>query len=118
MSLPEQAWPNHAWKVLTGPQYAAWQAEGVFAGAPVDVADGFIHLSAEAQLAETVDKHFAGQSDLFLARVDLVALGEAVRWEVSRGGALFPHVYGVVPWAAVRAHGPLARSAGGDLLLP
>jgi len=107
-----------AYKVLTAPQMAQLLAEGVFKGAPVDVADGYIHLSAQAQLAETIDKHFAGQSDLFIASVDLTALGDAVRWETSRGGALFPHIYGDLPLSAVLAHGALQRAADGAVVLP
>jgi len=107
-----------AYKVLTAPQMAQFLADGVFRGAPVDMADGYIHLSALPQLAETVDKHFAGQSDLFIATVDLAALGDAVRWEESRGGALFPHVYGDLPISAVAAHGPLRRADDGAVILP
>ena len=93
--------PTTAYKILTAPQWAAWQNAGAFAGAPVDIADGFIHLSAANQVAETRAKHFAGQSGLVLAEIDLAALGDAVKWEISRGGALFPHVYGSIPLAAV-----------------
>ena len=93
--------PATAFKILTAPQWAAWQESGVFTGAPVDIADGFIHLSAADQVAGTRAKHFAGQSGLVLAEIDLAALGDAVKWEVSRGGALFPHVYGNIPLAAV-----------------
>jgi len=109
---------SHAYKVLTAPQMAQFLADGVFKGAPVDLADGYIHLSALPQLAETIDKHFAGQSDLFLATVDLAALGDAVRWEESRGGALFPHVYADLPLSAITAHGPLQRAADGAVILP
>jgi uncharacterized protein (DUF952 family) len=94
--------PEVAYKILTAEQWAAFSAAGEFAGAPVDLADGYIHLSAEDQVAGTLAKHFAGQASLVLATVDLTALGDAVKWEVSRGGALFPHVYGVLPLAAVR----------------
>ena len=59
--------PATAWKVLTAPQMGQFLADGCFAGAPVDMADGYIHLSSEAQLAETVAKHFTGQTDLYLA---------------------------------------------------
>ncbi len=90
-----------AFKILTADQWATFEAAGVFAGAPVDLADGYIHLSAAAQLDETLAKHFAGQSGLVIAEIDLVLLGDAVRWEVSRGGALFPHVYGALPRASV-----------------
>ena len=109
---------SHAYKVLTAPQMAQFLADGAFAGAPVDLADGYIHLSALPQLAETIDKHFAGQSDLFIATVNLALLGEAVRWEESRGGALFPHVYAALPLSAVVAHGPLQRGADGAVILP
>jgi uncharacterized protein (DUF952 family) len=93
--------PKTAYKILTAPQWAQFQSDGVFNGAPVDVADGYIHLSAADQLQGTLDKHFAGQAGLVIAEVDLAVLGDAVRWEVSRGGALFPHVYGPLPMAAV-----------------
>ncbi|HWU02169.1 MAG TPA: DUF952 domain-containing protein [Novosphingobium sp.] len=114
--------PNIVWKVLTAPQMADWLDRGAFAGAPVDLADGYIHLSALAQLDGTVTKHFAGQSDLFLAAVDLAAVEAAhpgaVKWEVSRGGALFPHVYADLPLSAMRAHASLTRDAAGTLVLP
>jgi uncharacterized protein (DUF952 family) len=73
-----------------------WQeaeAKGVFAGAPVDRADGFIHFSAAAQLRETLTRHFAGQDDLVIVAVDAEKLGTSLRYEASRGGALFPHLY-------------------------
>lgn len=100
--------PKLAFKILTADQWAAFAAEGSFAGAPVDLADGYIHLSAEDQVAGTLEKHFAGQNGLVLATIDLDALGGTVRWEVSRGGALFPHVYGALPMAAVIASRALA----------
>ncbi len=90
-----------AYKILTAEQWAQFQAEGVFHGAPVDLADGYIHLSAAEQVQGTLDKHFAGRGDLVIAKVDLAALGDLVRWEVSRGGALFPHIYGPLPMTAV-----------------
>ena len=93
--------PATAWKILTAGQWAGFEASGRFAGAPVDLADGYIHLSTAAQLDETLAKHFAGQTGLVLAEIDLAMLGDAVGWEVSRGGALFPHVYGALPMAAV-----------------
>jgi len=67
---------------------------GVFEGAPVDLADGFIHFSAADQVQETCDKHFAGQRNLLLVAIDEEALGDGLKWEVSRGGAKFPHYYG------------------------
>lgn len=110
--------PTYAWKVLTAPQMAQLLDRQMFDGAPVDLADGYVHMSTDAQLRETVDKHFAGQSDLHLARIDLTALGHAVRWEMSRGGALFPHLYAALPLSAVTAHGPLRRAADGTIVLP
>lgn len=74
----------------------AWQeavATGVFHGAPVDLADGFIHFSTAGQVAETAAKHFQGQADLVIIAIDARALGRALKWEPSRGGALFPHLY-------------------------
>jgi uncharacterized protein (DUF952 family) len=91
-----------AFKVLTPAQWAQFERDGAFAGAPVDLADGFVHLSAADQLEETLAKHFAGQANLIVAEIDLAMLGDTVKWEVSRGGALFPHVYGPLPMAAVR----------------
>lgn len=93
--------PATAYKILTADQWAQFEADGVFLGAPVDLADGYIHLSAADQLQGTLDKHFVGQSGLVIAEVNLTALGETVKWEVSRGNALFPHIYGALPMAAV-----------------
>ncbi len=69
---------------------------GRFDGAPVDLADGFIHFSTAEQVRETAAKHFAGQTDLLLVAFDAEALGDALKWEVSRGGALFPHLYAAI----------------------
>ena len=107
-----------AYKVLTADQLAVLERDGCFAGAPVDLADGYIHLSTAAQLAETVDKHFAGQDGLQLAAVDLDAFDEQVRWEPSRGGQLFPHLYGELTLATVLAYGPLERAPDGSVMLP
>ncbi|MYL97956.1 DUF952 domain-containing protein [Novosphingobium sp. FGD1] len=107
-----------AYKILTGAQLAQLLADGTFAGAPVDIADGYIHLSTAGQVRGTLDKHFAAQDDLHLAAVDLAALGDAIRWEVSRGGALFPHIYAQLPLSAVIAHAPVSRYAGGEPVLP
>lgn len=93
--------PATAFKILTGEQWAQFETHGIFHGAPVDVADGYIHLSTAAQLQGTLDKHFAGIVGLVIAEVDLGALGEAIRWEVSRGGELFPHIYAALPMSAV-----------------
>jgi uncharacterized protein (DUF952 family) len=92
-----------------------WQeaeARGRFDGAPVDHADGYIHFSTAEQTPETAAKHFAGERDLVLVAVDAAALGDALRYEVSRGGALFPHLYGPLDLAAVRWVKPLPLENG------
>ncbi len=85
-----------AYKIMTADQWTVLSGEGRFEGAPVDLADGYIHLSAGPQVAETAARHFAGRDGLMLVAVDIAACGAAVRWEVSRGGARFPHLYGVL----------------------
>jgi uncharacterized protein (DUF952 family) len=106
-----------AYKVLTQAQFAALQ-NGSFEGAPVDLADGYIHLSTAAQLTETVAKYFAGQNGIIIAAVDLAALGETIRWEPSRNGALFPHLYGRLSLENVTSHCPLAYAPDGSVRLP
>lgn len=93
--------PSTAFKVLTQQQWADFERERVFRGAPVDLADGYIHLSTAEQLEGTIARHFAGQSCLMIAEVDLVQFGDAIRWEESRGGVLFPHLYAELPIHAV-----------------
>lgn len=91
---------------------------GAFAGAPADHADGYIHFSTAAQVAETAARHFAGQNGLLLVAVDAAALGSALRYEPSRGGQLFPHLYGTLSLSAVRWVKPLSLGADGRHLLP
>jgi beta-hydroxylase len=90
-----------AFKILTHQQWADFERERVFHGAPVDIADGYIHLSTAEQLEGTIAKHFTGQTDLMIAEVDLICLGDAIRWEEARGGELFPHLYAELPITAV-----------------
>ncbi len=90
-----------AFKILTAEQWAQFDADGAFRGAPVDLADGYIHLSTADQLAETLAKHFSGETGLVIAEIDLSGFGHALKWEVSRGGALFPHLYAALPRASV-----------------
>lgn len=106
------------YKVATQAQWHDAIAAGVFAGAPVDVADGFIHFSSATQLAGTLERHFAGQSDLLLIAVDADALGAALRWEPSRGGELFPHLYAPLPIAAALKVHPIGLGADGRHVLP
>lgn len=95
---------------------ALWRAAGetgVFAGAPVDRADGFIHFSTAAQVAETAARHFAGLDDLFLVAVDATRFGDSLRWEPSRGGDLFPHLYADLRLADVASVRPLPLGSDG-----
>lgn len=82
------------YKIVPEMMWRAAEQAGVFTGSEVDSRDGFIHFSTAAQAAETAAKHFAGQRDLLLVGVDSERLGDALKWEPSRGGALFPHLYG------------------------
>jgi uncharacterized protein (DUF952 family) len=91
---------------------------GAFAGAPVDLSDGFIHFSTGSQVRETAARHFAGQDGLLLIAVDPAALGEELRWEASRGGDLFPHLYAPMPLAVVRKITPLPLGPDGHHAFP
>ena len=95
------------YKIVTTHLWAEAQASGTFQGAPIDLQDGFIHFSTAAQVAETAARHFAGQSDLMLFTVAEADLGDALRWEPSRGGDLFPHLYEALPIARVAWAKPL-----------
>ncbi|MGB3179143.1 MAG: DUF952 domain-containing protein [Albidovulum sp.] len=80
-------------KIFRRPEWDHYRAKGETLGAPVDLADGFIHFSTAPQLAETAARHFANESDLVLVAFEDAGLGPALKWEPSRGGALFPHLY-------------------------
>ena len=100
-------------KIFRRHEWDAFRRAGETVGAPVDLADGFIHFSTAAQVAETAAKHFAGQMDLLLVAIDGATLGDALKWEPSRGGALFPHLYAPLdPRAAVSVR-PLPLGADG-----
>jgi uncharacterized protein (DUF952 family) len=94
------------------------QRTGVFAGAGVDLRDGFIHFSTAAQVHDTAAKHFSGAHDLMLIAVDAVAIAGALKWEISRGGDLFPHLYGALPLAAVIWAKPLPMGPDRRHLFP
>ncbi|GAB6968477.1 DUF952 domain-containing protein [Komagataeibacter kakiaceti JCM 25156] len=107
------------YKILTAAEHEHFARMGSFTGSPVDVADGFIHLSDAMQVTGTLDRHFSGQTGLVLVAVDLGLLDPAaVRWEPSRGGQLFPHLYAALPIGAVVASGPINRNADGSVQLP
>ena len=83
----------YIYKIFHVSEWQALQSTGQTAGAPIDIADGFVHFSTGEQVAETAAKHFAGIADLVLLAIDAEHLGDDLKWEPSRGGALFPHLY-------------------------
>ena len=103
------------YKIAPAALWREAERAGAFTGAPVDLADGFIHFSTAEQVRETAARHFAGQSDLVLAAIHVAALGSALRYEPSRGGALFPHLYGTLPLSAVRWVKPLPLGPEGHV---
>ncbi|MEJ0067336.1 MAG: DUF952 domain-containing protein [Caulobacteraceae bacterium] len=101
------------YKIARRTDWDAAVRAGVFNGAAIDLRDGFIHLSTAAQAQETARLHFAGQADLVLLRIDAAALGAALTWEPSRGGALFPHLYGPLDCELVEAVTEIVLDADG-----
>ena len=106
------------YKICTAAEWREAERAGAFRGSAVDRRDGFIHFSTAGQMAETARKHFAGLHDLVLVSVDAAALGDRLKWEPSRGGALFPHLYGELDLAAVRRVDPLPLDAAGEHVFP
>jgi uncharacterized protein (DUF952 family) len=101
-------------KIVASTEWRAAEADGVFIGAAADRADGYIHFSTAEQAPETLAKWFARQDDLTLVAVDASALGRDLRWEPSRGGALFPHLYAPLPMSAVLWTRPLRLGPDGQ----
>jgi uncharacterized protein (DUF952 family) len=106
------------YKVMTEAAFEASWSQGHFDGSADDLRDGFIHLSAAHQLAGTLAKYFAGQEGLVLLAVDPARLGPALKWEASRGGALFPHFYAPLDLAAVLWVEPLPLGPDSRHVLP
>ena len=106
------------YKICTAAEWREAEAVGIYRGSAVDHRDGFIHFSTAVQAAETAARHFAGQSDLVLVAVDAEALGARLKWEPSRGGALFPHLFGELPLSAVRKVEPLPLDSSGRHVFP
>jgi uncharacterized protein (DUF952 family) len=105
-------------KICSSELWRQAESKGVFEGAPVDRQDGFIHFSTAAQAPETALKHFSGAGDLVLVAIEAEALGEDLRFEVSRGGEFFPHLYGPLPLSAVRWVKPLPLGPDGRHIFP
>lgn len=110
--------PPLVYKIATAEIAAAAAEAGSFTGMPIDHSDGYIHLSTAAQLPDTLALHFRDQNDLVLLAVRTDAVADALKWEPSRGGQLFPHLYGLLPMAAVAWTAPLAVAADGSCELP
>jgi uncharacterized protein (DUF952 family) len=115
--MPEPS-PTIVYKLLAAGEWRAAVAAGSYAGSADDERDGFIHLSAADQLAGTAAKHFKGKVDLVLVALDAARLGAALRWEPSRGGALFPHLYGALDPAAALSTTPTPLGPDGVPTLP
>lgn len=103
-----------AYKLVDADEWKAAHGAGAYEGSAVDRADGYIHMSTAAQLAETARRHYAGRDGLLLVEVALDPLGESLCWEPSRGGELFPHLYGPLPLLASRSERRLAVDADGS----
>lgn len=106
------------YKIVPQALWREAELAGRFDGAPIDFADGYIHFSTAAQVRETAARHFAGQHDLLLAAIDEARLGAALKYEVSRGGALFPHLYAPLQLDAVAWVRPLPLAADGVHVFP
>ena len=103
------------YKILRAPEWAELQARGETAGAPVDIADGFVHFSTAAQVAETAARHFAGVEGLVLLAYEAEAMGDALKWEPSRGGDDFPHLYGPLRLSDMLWQADLPLAEGGHV---
>jgi uncharacterized protein (DUF952 family) len=106
------------YKICERPAWKEAERAGLYRGSAVDARDGFIHCSTALQVRETAAKHFAGRVDLLLVAADGDQLGSALKWEVSRGGNLFPHLYAALPLAAVRWVKPLPDEVDGQRAFP
>jgi uncharacterized protein (DUF952 family) len=110
--------PTTVYKICESALWSAAERIGVFRGAAIDLRDGFIHFSTAAQVGETAARHFAGATDLVLIAIDADRLDAPLKWEVSRRGGLFPHLYGTLPLAAVKWAKPLPLGADGRHVFP
>ena len=109
---------KYVYKIVSQEIWEVARGSGEFAGAEIDLVDGFIHFSDAGQVRETARRHFAGQPDLLLIEVDPQPLGHQLKWEPSRGGDLFPHLYGILPLEAVTRVSPLPLDEAGEHVWP
>ena len=107
-----------AYKIMTADEIEQLQRLGEFRGSAADLADGFIHMSTATQLPATIEAHYRGRENLVLVAIDVASLGGMARWEPSRGGQLFPHLYGALSAESVVAVGPLEQASDGSVKLP
>lgn len=110
--------PDYIYKITTNALWAKVQTEGVLEGMPIDINDGYMHFSTAEQLVETLSLHFRGQSDIVVLKVALAPIAENVKWEPSRGGALFPHLYGQLSTDHIVKSGPASVDADGKTQMP
>lgn len=110
--------PELIYKIATRDVAESARAAGTFTGMPIDAQDGYLHFSTAAQLGETLRLWFKGQSDLAILAVRSHDMGSALRWEPSRGGQLFPHVYSTFPMSAVVHEATVSVDADGSCTLP
>lgn len=106
------------YKIVTPEQWGEASNTGIFKGAPIDLADGYIHFSTAEQVVETTEKHFKGKGQLFLLAFESEIFGDALKWEPSRGGALFPHLYADLDPALCVAKYELVECDDGSHLFP
>lgn len=109
---------THIYRLADPAALAAASLSGQFEGEALDHADGFIHCSRKDQVAETLNLHFTSVEKIALASVRVDALGVSLKWEKSRGGEIFPHVYGAIPFSAIDSVRLLKRNDAGEWVLP
>ncbi|MCP4320196.1 MAG: DUF952 domain-containing protein [Hyphomicrobiales bacterium] len=110
--------PKLIYKIVPQELWRTAESRGAFEGAAIDLQDGFIHFSTADQVADTAALHFSGQSDLLLVAVDGATLGDALRYEQSRGSDLFPHLYGLMPMECVLWVKPMPLGDNNKHILP
>lgn len=104
------------YKILRAAEWAEFKINGATHGSPVDITDGFIHFSTAAQLGETARRHFGGETGLMVVCIEAGLLGSGLVWEVSRGNALFPHMYSPLHFADIGWARPMLAGPGGHVL--